>query len=103
MIFGYWIYSVPHLVVLQQTGVMVVSQREYVPRHKNLYFAYIIRFGLFISSCRVTVLVVNIPIIGLSASLWVDGLFNLSINLITIRFISPDSPAQQGRCLGTEM
>lgn len=91
VILGYLFYPVPYLVVLQQTGVVVAARRSYtLATQSGPYFAYTAGFVLFVLAVSpiFTVLVVNIPVIGLPVGIIAGGVLGLAVNSMTMRFIS---------------
>lgn len=91
VILGYLFYPVPYLIVLQQTGVVAAARRSYtLATQSGPYFAYTAGFGLFVLGVSpfATVLVVNIPVIGLLIGIIGGGILGLTANIMTMRFVS---------------
>lgn len=91
VILGYLFYPVPYVVVLQQTGVVAAARRSYaLATQSGPYFAYTAGFVLFVLSVSpiFTVLVVNIPVIGLPIGIVGGGILGLAVNIMTMRFVS---------------
>lgn len=91
VILGYLFYPVPYLVVLQQVGVVAAARRSYaLATQGGPYFAYTAGFVLFVLGVSpiCTVIVVNTPVIGLPVGIIGGGILGLSMNVMTMRFIS---------------
>jgi hypothetical protein len=91
VVLGYVFYPVPYLIVLQQTGVVGAARRSYtLATQSGPYFAYTAGFVLFVLGVSpiFTVLVVNVPVIGLPIGIIGGGVLGLAVNSMTMRFIS---------------
>lgn len=96
---GYLFYATPYLLVLRETGLIPAARRSYeLAVEGGPYLSYFLGFLLFVVvvSPVASILVVNIPIVGLMIGLVGSAVLGLAANFATMRFVSdidPGSPS----------
>lgn len=89
---GYLFYATPYLLVLRDAGLVAAARQSYtLAVQGGPYAAYAVGFGLFVLvvSPFATVIVVNIPLVGVL----VGGYLGLGANVATMRFVADLDPA----------
>lgn len=96
---GYLFYATPYLVVLREMDLLSAARRSYeLALDGGPYFTYFIAFMLFVLvvSPFASLLVVNVPIVGLVIGLVGSAVLGLAGNIATMRFVAdvdPGSPS----------
>ncbi|MFB6160181.1 MAG: hypothetical protein ABEJ61_03285 [Haloferacaceae archaeon] len=93
---AYLFYATPYLVVLRGTGVVAAARGSYeLAVEGGAYFAYFVGFALFVLvvSPVASVVVVDVPVVGLPVGVIAGGVLGLAANVATTRFVADVDPA----------
>jgi hypothetical protein len=96
VLLAYLFYATPYLVVLRDTGVLSAARGSYaLAVSGGPYLAYAAGVALFVLAVSpvATVVVVNIPVLGLPLGLLVGSVLGLALNTATMRFVADVDPA----------
>ncbi len=91
VVLAYLLFATPYLVVLRDVGVLAAARRSYTFAVRGgPYLAYAAGFAglVLVVSPVATVLVVNVPAVGLPAGIVGGGVLGLAANLATLRFVA---------------
>jgi len=95
LVAGYLFYATPYLVVLRDTGLVAAARQSYaLAVQGGPYASYAIGFALFVFAVSpfATLVVVNIPFVGVLVGVLAGGYLGLGANLATMRFVADLDP-----------
>ncbi|MFC6989636.1 hypothetical protein ACFQJD_14690 [Haloplanus sp. GCM10025708] len=92
---AYLFYATPYLVVLRDVGVVDAARGSYaLALRGGPYLSYFLGFALFVLAVSpvATVVVVNVPLLGVPLGVVGGGVLGLAANLATARFVADVDP-----------
>ena len=96
LVVSYLFYLTPYLVVLRDTGVLAAARGAYgLAVAGGPYLRYTAGVALFVLAVSpvVTVVVVNVPVVGLVVGHAAGSVVGLALNVTTMRFAADVDPA----------